>query len=85
MNNEFTKKIVSGSTKLSWGLSILTAVFAVLKLTHVISWSWLWVFSPIWIQFLVSLSIFIVAILFIAIVNIFYCDCKPNRKIRRTT
>ena len=71
MNNEFTKKIVSGSTKLSWGLSILTAVFAVLKLTHVISWSWLWVFSPIWIQFLLSLGIFIVAILFIAIVNIF--------------
>ncbi len=80
MNNEFTKKIVSGSTKLSWGLSILTAVFAVLKLTHVISWSWLWVFSPIWIQFLVSLSIFIVAILFIAIVNIFIAIANKTKK-----
>jgi magnesium-transporting ATPase (P-type) len=80
MNNEFTKKIVSGSTKLSWGLSILTAVFAVLKLTHVISWSWLWVFSPIWIQFLVSLSIFIVAILFIAIVNIFIAIANKTEK-----
>jgi len=80
MNNEFTKKIVSGSTKLSWGLSILTAVFAVLKLTHVISWSWLWVFSPIWIQFLLSLGIFIVAILFIAIVNIFIAIANKTEK-----
>jgi len=80
MNNEFTKKIVSGSTKLSWGLSILTAVFAVLKLTHVISWSWLWVFSPIWIQFLVSLSIFIVALLFIATVNILLAIANKTEK-----
>jgi len=80
MNNEFTKKIVSGSTKLSLGLSILTAVFAVLKLAHVINWSWLWVFSPIWIQFLLSLGIFIVAILFIAIVNIFLAIANKTEK-----
>lgn len=28
---------------------ILTIVFVVLKLIGVISWSWLWVLSPIWI------------------------------------
>jgi hypothetical protein len=27
---------------------LLTIVFIVLKLTHIISWSWLWVLSPIW-------------------------------------
>ena len=27
----------------------LVTLFIVLKLTKVISWSWLWVFSPIWI------------------------------------
>ena len=27
----------------------LTIVFIVLKLTNVISWSWWWVLSPIWI------------------------------------
>jgi membrane protein YdbS with pleckstrin-like domain len=80
MNNEFTKKIASGSTKLSLWLSFLTAIFAVLKLTHVISWSWLWVFSPIWIQFLLSLVIFIVAILFIAIVNILLAIANKTEK-----
>lgn len=27
----------------------LVLIFAVLKVTGLISWSWLWVFSPIWI------------------------------------
>jgi hypothetical protein len=30
-------------------LIILFAVFASLKITGVISWSWLWVTSPLWI------------------------------------
>ena len=30
---------------------LLTIVFIVLKLCHVISWSWLWVLSPLWISF----------------------------------
>jgi hypothetical protein len=29
--------------------TVLFIIFLVLKLTHVISWSWWWVFSPIWI------------------------------------
>jgi len=29
---------------------LLTIVFIVLKLTNVISWSWWWVLSPIWIS-----------------------------------
>ena len=29
--------------------SILTIAFIVLKLCHVIEWSWWWVLSPIWI------------------------------------
>jgi uncharacterized membrane protein YtjA (UPF0391 family) len=35
----------------SWPLaSILTIVFLVLKLTHVINWGWWWIFSPLWIS-----------------------------------
>jgi len=40
------------STSSSGGMgfgSVLTVVFVVLKLTKVISWSWLWVLSPTWI------------------------------------
>lgn len=29
---------------------LLTLTFIILKLTHVIAWSWLWVLSPIWIE-----------------------------------
>ena len=39
---------------------ILTIVFIVLKLIKVISWSWIWVLSPIWISFALGLIIFIV-------------------------
>jgi phosphoglycerol transferase MdoB-like AlkP superfamily enzyme len=43
--------------------SLLGIAFIVLKLTHTIAWSWLWVTSPFWIPvvlFLVLLSVAIV-------------------------
>lgn len=39
---------------------LLTIVFIVLKLTGVISWSWLWVLSPLWIGFSLAMLILIV-------------------------
>lgn len=33
-------------------LPLLTIVFIVLKLTHLITWSWLWVLSPLWLGFI---------------------------------
>lgn len=48
----------------------LTIAFIVLKLTDVISWSWLWVLSPMWI----SLSISVVFLIISAIIKlILYC------------
>jgi hypothetical protein len=43
---------------------LLTVAFIVLKLTHVISWSWWWVLSPLWISFAIG----IVVLLFIGVV-----------------
>ena len=40
---------------------ILTIVFVVLKLCEVITWSWWWVFSPIWISW--SIVILLIAIM----------------------
>ena len=34
-------------------LDLLTLVFIVLKLCGVITWSWVWVLSPIWISLVV--------------------------------
>lgn len=42
----------SGSTKGGVGsCGLLALVFIVLKLIGVITWSWVWVLSPIWIPF----------------------------------
>ncbi|MEY8315877.1 hypothetical protein AALB19_01020 [Oscillospiraceae bacterium 50-58] len=39
-------------------LVVLTLIFVVLKATGLISWSWLWVLSPIWLTFLFFAVIF---------------------------
>ena len=51
---------VSSSSSSSGGigfLGALTIAFVVLKLTGVISWSWLWVLSPLWIGAALALVI----------------------------
>lgn len=42
---------------------LLTIAFIVLKLCKVISWSWVWVLSPLWIS--VSIVLLIVIICFL--------------------
>lgn len=49
-------------------LEVLLIVFIVLKLCKVITWSWWWVLSPIWIPF--GLWIILVAIM--GIIHLFY-------------
>ncbi len=43
---------------------LLTVAFIVLKLCHVINWSWWWVLSPIWIAILIVIIIILVEYLF---------------------
>ena len=47
---------------------LLTIAFIVLKLCGVISWSWVWVLSPLWIGLALSLAIVIIALIVMAIV-----------------
>lgn len=41
----------------------LTMILVLLKITGLISWSWLWVLSPIWLTFLFFAAIFSVILL----------------------
>ena len=41
-------------------ISVLTLIFILLKLTNNISWSWIWVLSPIWITTILLIIIFAV-------------------------
>lgn len=38
--------------------TLLQIAFIVLKLCHVIEWSWLWVLAPTWIPLIIALLIF---------------------------
>lgn len=41
---------------------LLLVAFIVLKLCHVIEWSWWWVLSPLWIPIIVVIVILIIAV-----------------------
>ena len=58
-----SNKNTSGSGGIGFG-GLLTIVFIVLKLLGVISWSWWWVLSPIWISIIIVLLL--VVAMFIA-------------------
>lgn len=45
-------------------LGTLAIVFIVLKLIHVIEWSWIWVLAPLWMGF-AFVALIIVAALFV--------------------
>lgn len=44
---------------------LLTIVFIILKLTHVIDWKWIWVLSPLWIGFAVVGLILLIVFLIV--------------------
>ena len=48
---------------------LLTIAFIVLKLCGVITWSWLWVLSPLWITITLALIIIIIFAIITAISN----------------
>lgn len=60
------KKVVQNSS--GFGL-IIFLIFLTLKLTNIIDWSWIWVFSPFWIGPFILLSI-VAIITFIGFITI---------------
>lgn len=48
---------------------LLTIAFIVLKLCHVIDWSWWWVLSPIWISAAIVITIIVLMLLIFGAFN----------------
>lgn len=48
-------------------LPLLTIAFIVLKLTNMITWSWWWVLSPIWIPICLGIGIFAIIVVYFVI------------------
>lgn len=42
---------------------LLTIVFIVLKLLGIITWSWVWVLAPIWIEVILVIVLLVVVLL----------------------
>jgi len=64
MENE-NRNMKNVNFSLSGFSTLLTIAFIVLKLCHVIEWSWVWVLAPLWISLAFSL-VLIIAVLMIA-------------------
>ncbi len=57
---------MSNNTTASSGMGFtgwLTILFIGLKLTNVISWSWVWVLSPIWIKIIIIIVLLIAGVI----------------------
>lgn len=57
-----SNKSSNNNTTVSGGIGftgLLTIVFIMLKLCGVINWSWIWVFSPMWISAALCIAIFV--------------------------
>lgn len=46
-------------------LELLLVIFIVLKLTGVITWSWWWILSPLWIPLAIALIVTIIFLILI--------------------
>ncbi len=46
---------------------LLTVLFVGLKLTNVITWSWWWVLSPLWISFALVSVVLLVGLFFVGL------------------
>lgn len=49
--------------------TLLAVAFIVLKLCHVIEWSWLWVLAPLWIPIALALVILIIVLIIKCLVS----------------
>ena len=62
----FTLRLTGGNVGLP---GLLFVTFLILKLTHVIEWSWWWVTAPLWISAGILIMFAVVALAVVAIVG----------------
>lgn len=75
------KENVMSNTNNSKGIGfvgLLTITFIVLRLINVITWSWVWVLSPLWIYAIVK--VILIVILTIIMLNENGVSCRKRKK-----
>lgn len=56
LDNQGAVPFKASSTQVKLALASLTGIFTIMKLVGLISWSWVWVLSPVWIGISLYLS-----------------------------
>ena len=41
-------------------VEVIAVIFIILKILNVITWSWWWVLSPVWISFIIFIIVFFI-------------------------
>jgi hypothetical protein len=49
---------------------LLTILFIGLKLGNIISWSWFWVLSPLWIPIAITFTVLLVSMALVGLTNL---------------
>lgn len=70
MSDSRSSVTTASSSGISFG-GLLTVLFIGLKLTGHITWSWIWVFAPLWIPLCFSLGILIIVGIIAGVMRIF--------------
>lgn len=52
---------------LGWPAIVIFIVFFLAKIFNLITWSWIWVFSPLWIPTVIALVFFILYLIILTI------------------
>jgi len=60
---------------------LLTILFIALKLIGVITWSWLWVISPLWISAAIALTI-ILGVLLVSLIVVGFTSSSTKKKFK---
>ena len=62
--------IITVSVKNILLITILTSIFIILKIFELIKWDWVWVISPLWIDTLIMIVLYIIVLFTDTINNI---------------
>ena len=61
-------------------MCLLTLLFVSLKLCNIISWSWIWILSPLWIVFGINILIILV-FFFYTVIKVIRQNMKYHKEI----
>lgn len=80
---ESKQTVVRGGTSFFSVALVITLVFFILKVTNVLTWSWVWVLSPLWIWAALLIGTLFLFLFILLVCTIISDAVKSRRRSRR--